>query len=151
MIGAAIRRIFGVFFGFAAAVLAAILTLFFVGGRWATGEIRAELDKNPEFHDMPGFYDFTEILGTIAFTVQIAPALTLLPALAVVILGEVMKIRSVLYYVAMGGLAAALMPLVLQHTGDPAAFKPSAQYLTIMATAGFAAGFVYWLIAGRNA
>ncbi len=151
MIGRAIARLLGVLFGFIAASLAGVLTLFLIGGRWASAQLKAELDKNPEFHDMPGFYDFTEILGALAFAVQIAPALTLLPALAVVILGEVMKIRSMLYYVAAGGLAAALMPLILQQTGDAAAFAPSAQYLTIMATAGFAAGFVYWLIAGRNA
>lgn len=148
MIGSALSRALGVVFGFLAAVLTAIVTLFFVGGRWAAKEIQPEING---YEGTPQYYEFTEIFGALAFAVQISPALTLIPALAVVVLGEVLKIRSILYYVATGGLAAAVMPLVLQQGVDPQAFKPSAQYLSIMATAGFAAGFVYWLIAGRNA
>ncbi len=87
----------------------------------------------------------------VAFFFTVAPLLTLLPALAVAIIGEVARIRSFLYYLLAGGAAAALMPLI---SGPPEGVESatySAHYFAIIATAGFAGGFVYWLIAGRNA
>jgi hypothetical protein len=76
---------------------------------------------------------------------------TLLPALLVIIIGEVARIRASLYYVIGGGTVLAVVP-VLAHIGRPAAVLNFAPMLwPVFATAGFFAGFVYWLIAGRNA
>lgn len=77
--------------------------------------------------------------------------LTLIPALAVVIIGEVARIRTMLYYVLGGGLALVAVPLLARYgeTGGIAAL-PSAVW-QVFATAGFAGGFIYWLLAGRNA
>ncbi len=77
--------------------------------------------------------------------------LTLIPALAIVIIGEVARIRSMLYYVLGGGLALVAVPL-LARFGDINAISalPSGLW-QVFATAGFAGGFIYWLIAGRNA
>jgi len=77
--------------------------------------------------------------------------LTIIPALLVVFIGEVARIRSVLYYVAGGGLALAAVPL-LARMGQVSSSVPADQIVwQVFATAGFAGGFVYWLLAGRNA
>jgi len=77
--------------------------------------------------------------------------LTVIPALLVVFVGEIARIRSLLYYVAGGGLALAAIPLLAQigHAGGVG--LPGQIVWQVFATAGFAGGFVYWLIAGRNA
>ena len=77
--------------------------------------------------------------------------LSLLPALGVIIVGEVARIRSWLYYMIGGGLALACMPLLsrLGSSADIAAV-PSIVW-QVFATAGFAGGLVYWIIAGRRA
>ena len=77
--------------------------------------------------------------------------LTVVPALAVVIIGEVARIRSMLYYVLGGGLAVVAVPL-LARFGETGAISglPTAVW-QVSATAGFAGGWVYWLLAGRNA
>jgi hypothetical protein len=74
----------------------------------------------------------------------------MIPALVVVILGEVARIRSLIYYVVGGGAALAAMPL-LARLGEASLGVPGGVLWQVFATAGFAAGFVYWLIAGRNA
>ncbi len=78
--------------------------------------------------------------------------LTVIPALLVVFVGEVARIRSVLYYVTGGGLALAAVPLLArmgqQGSGE---VLPDQIVWQVFATAGFAGGLVYWLLAGRNA
>lgn len=80
----------------------------------------------------------------------IASGATLIPALLVVVIGEVARIRSWLYYLVGGGLALAILPLLARI--DPGTMTYSLPALWhVFATAGFAGGFVYWLLAGRNA
>lgn len=80
----------------------------------------------------------------------IASGATLIPALLVVIVGEVARIRSWLYYLVGGGVALAIIPLLARV--DPANMTYALPALWhVFATAGFAGGFVYWLLAGRNA
>ena len=78
-------------------------------------------------------------------------SMTIIPALLIIIVGEVARIRSLAYYVVGGGLALAAVPL-LARMGQGDAIASSEQLVwQVFATAGFAGGFVYWLIAGRNA
>jgi hypothetical protein len=85
-------------------------------------------------------------LGWALLSVQ-----TILPPLLLVIIGEVARIRGALYYVVGGGAALAVVPL-LARMGDPArVLMLSPVVWQVLATAGFAGGFVYWLLAGRNA
>jgi hypothetical protein len=79
--------------------------------------------------------------------------LSILPALSVVIIGEVARIRSWLYYMIGGGLALASVPLMAQVVRGAAetATAPPASLWQVLATAGFVGGLVYWLIAGRKA
>ena len=80
----------------------------------------------------------------------IASGATLIPALVVVIVGEVARIRSWLYYMVGGGVALAVIPLLARV--DPGTMTYALPALWhVFATAGFAGGLVYWLLAGRNA
>jgi hypothetical protein len=83
--------------------------------------------------------------------VQLVSLQTLLPALLLVIVGEVARIRGVFYYVVGGGVALAMAPLLtrMAHPADALALAPAVWQ--VLATAGFAGGFVYWVLAGRNA
>lgn len=147
MIWPALRRLVAVAFGFALAIVAGAVTLFFLGARWAAGEVNAFTPQGAD--DMSRALN--DGLGFIAFFFTVAPVLTLLPALAVAVVGEVVRIRSILYYLVGGGAAAALMPLIATRTDITESSAYAAPYFTLMATAGFAAGMVYWLVAGRNA
>lgn len=83
---------------------------------------------------------------------ELVPALasgfTVLPVIALVAIGEVARIRSALYYVAGGGAALAVIPLLARFGSEAGAPLVLWQ---VMATAGFAGGLVYWLLAGRSA
>lgn len=79
---------------------------------------------------------------------QLASGFTVLPVLALVVAGEVARIRSPLYYVGGGGAVLAVIPL-LARAGAEAG--PSPIVWQVLATAGFVGGFVYWLLAGRKA
>ncbi|HXF53389.1 MAG TPA: hypothetical protein VNK52_04625 [Hyphomicrobiaceae bacterium] len=96
-----------------------------------------------------------EGLGQIAILLQealiLATGLSVLPALLLIVVGEVARIRSLLYYVIGGGLALALMPLAFRFGQNEPLAVPSVMLLQVLAAAGFAGGFVYWLIAGRRA
>lgn len=147
MIWPAIRRILGVALGFAIGVATATITLFFLGSRWAAGEVSTYA---PETADEVTHL-LNEWLGIMAFFMTVAPLMTLLPALAVVVVGEIARLRSLLYYVLGGGAAAVLMPIIMAPSDVAASPTYSAQYFAIIATAGFAGGLVYWLVSGRNA
>lgn len=78
--------------------------------------------------------------------------LTIVPAVLLVIVGEVARIRSWLYYMVGGGLSLGLLPIAMATamSADAAAMPPAALW-QVLATAGFAGGLTYWLLAGRTA
>lgn len=83
-------------------------------------------------------------------------AMTIVPAVLVVIIGEVARIRSVLYYIVGGGIAFAAVPLLARYgqAGAGASLSsilPATLVWQVFATAGFLGGWVYWFLAGRNA
>jgi len=80
----------------------------------------------------------------------LASGLTILPALLIVLIGEVARIRSSLYYIIGGGLALVAVPMLAQFS-SAGLVLPSPVVWQVFATAGFAGGFVYWLLAGRRA
>jgi hypothetical protein len=90
-----------------------------------------------------------DILGLL---VALTSVQTLLPPLLLVIVGEVARLRSALYYVIGGGISIAIIPL-LARLADPMQFMVGLSPVVwqVLATAGFAGGLVYWLLAGRNA
>ena len=91
-------------------------------------------------------------MATLLFGLtQWGAALSVVPAILAVVIGEVARIRSLVYWVAAGGMAAVVVP-VLNGLADAAheIVLPEAALLQILATAGFAAGVVYWALAGRS-
>jgi len=76
---------------------------------------------------------------------------SIIPTLLVIFTGEIARIRSLVYYVAGGGLALAAVPLLARTQQSGGFVMPEHAVWQVFATAGFAGGFVYWLIAGRNA
>ncbi|MFV0297882.1 MAG: hypothetical protein ACK5JT_17385 [Hyphomicrobiaceae bacterium] len=129
--------------GFVLAAMATAAVFFTLGLERLTHAV-ASADMQHDGVDM--FFSFA------AGAVGIAGAATIIPALAIIIIGEVSRIRSFSYYVAGGGIAMAVMPLMaavgsfgLGSSGNLGSTWP------VFATAGFAGGFLYWLVAGRTA
>lgn len=85
-------------------------------------------------------------LGFVVFSVQ-----TLVPVLLLVIAGEIAHIRTPIYYVLGGGAALAVIPLLARLGNAGIATDAVTALWQLFATAGFAGGFVYWLVAGRTA
>lgn len=89
---------------------------------------------------------FDQVIAFIEQGTEIVAAFTVIPAILFAIIGEVARIRSALYYVIGGGVSMAVTPLLAQGVEGGAAVV-----WQVFAAAGFAGGFVYWLIAGRSA
>ena len=130
---------------FLSAALASLALLFALGGIWAGEELRAAAPNDPVVRNG------APVFGVLLFARTVGPALTALPALIAVVAGEVMRVRSWRYYVLAGGLSLAAIPiLAVPETADLATILAS-QTMTIFATAGFAGGLLYWLLAGARA
>lgn len=128
------------------AVVAAGAVLITLGLERATHAVQA---GHPDLAQWSGWLDIAMGMTGMAQFVSLAPA-TLL-----VIIGEVAGIRSSVYYVAGGGVALAALPLLaeammLRSSGTTHVLQAS-QFWQIFATAGFAGGLAYWLVAGRTA
>ena len=96
--------------------------------------------------DVPLEAAFTLIGQAVIFT----SAMTIVPAVALVIVGEVARIRSIYYYVLGGGLAVVAGPALVQLGQGGEFAMPAAAVWQVLSTAGFLGGFTYWLIAGRT-
>jgi hypothetical protein len=126
-------------------ILAALTTLFVILSLGQERVVQAMTGRGPDEATIGAAFD---LLGLAVALVSVQ---TLLPALLLIIVGEVGRIRSAMYYVIGGGAALALVPL-LSRLGEPSAVLGLASAVwQVLATAGFAGGFVYWLLAGRNA
>ncbi|XSG81796.1 MAG: hypothetical protein ACPW61_12075 [Methyloligella sp. ZOD6] len=137
-------RVLWVVLSFFVASGIALAVLLLLGALWVGDELRQAAPHDPMMQEGG------EVFGLVMFTAAVAPTLTILPALIAVIVGEVLKFRSWIYYVVAGGLSLLAVPLLVGTPDEMAALPPS-QATAIFATAGFAGGFVYWLICGRGA
>jgi hypothetical protein len=145
MISRIIFRAILVAVAFCVAALAALAVLFGLGAIWAGDELRAAAPNDPLVRDG------APIFGLVLFAGTVGPALTALPALVAVIAGEVLRIRSWMYYVVAGGLSLAAIPVLAAPEGAELSAILASHAMTIFATAGFAGGFIYWLLAGARA
>lgn len=142
----AIARTLAVTFGFLLAAIASAMILVTLGLERFVHERAATSPTG--FEELDGVVSFFE---QVTFLGTMASGFSIVPALLVVIIGEVASISSSLYYVLAGGAALAVMPL-LSTLLDPESTRIASTTLyQVLATAGFGGGFVYWLIAGRNA
>ena len=64
-------------------------------------------------------------------------------------IGELARIRSVFYYVVGGRTALTVVPLLAGLPPPHARGPPAPAVWQVLATAGSAGGFVYWLLAGH--
>jgi len=92
---------------------------------------------------------FDAAVEFFGFALQLLSVYTLLPAIVLILIAEVARIRALLYYVIGGGATLATVPL-LTRLQQPAGTLDAVIW-PVLATAGFAGGLVYWLLAGRNA
>ncbi len=95
--------------------------------------------------------DASQIFEFMRQASALASAATIVPAILLVIVGEVARIRSSAYYILGGGAALCALPLMAMAGSLSSDLTPLGTLWTVFATAGFAGGFVYWLLAGRNA
>lgn len=129
----------------------------FVISAIATGFMLVTLGMERVTQAMAGRGDDVASIGAILDLLRqaqvLATGLTLLPAVLVVIVGEVARIRSALYYIVGGGLALAAVPLLARvgQASSASAVLPPTLVWQVFASAGFLGGFVYWALAGRRA
>ena len=86
--------------------------------------------------------------GTVAAITLSAGAISFVPALIAVVLAEAFAWRSVFYYLLVGGALGLAADRLTDFIGPPALAE---RRLLVYLAAGFVAGLVYWLIAGRAA
>jgi hypothetical protein len=146
MILKTILRAIWVACAFVIAAGVALAVLFALGSNWVGDQLRAAAPHDPILQQ-----GAAPIFGMVMFAGAVAPALTALPALAAIIAGEVLRIRSWIYYVLAGGASLAAIPLLVPSSTASAAEIVTSHYMTIFLAAGFAGGFVYWLLAGARA
>lgn len=128
------------------AIGAALAVLFALGAMWVGDELRAAAPHDPMLR-----HGADRIFGVILFAGTVTPALTILPALAAIVAGEVLRIRSWMYYVLTGGASLVAIPLLISPRAEDIQSLPANPYMSIFAAAGFVGGFVYWLLAGARA
>lgn len=144
-----VRTIFRVLWAataFLLAVTVAVSVLFALGALWVGDELRAAAPYDPMLR-----HGAAPMFGMVLFASTVTPALTVLPAAIAAIVGEVLRLRSWMYYVLAGGAALAAIPILAAPPSHALPTWPASQWMTIFAAAGFAGGFVYWLLAGRSA
>ena len=137
---AVIGRLILVPIAFVIAALIALFVLVTLGSERITHAIHGSDDVSA-----------SAAMELIGQAVALTSAMTIVPALVLVIIGEVARIRSIYYYVVGGGLALIAIPLIAQLGQGESLVMPGAVVLQVFATSGFLAGFAYWLIAGRTA
>lgn len=109
--------------------------------------------------DWPGFagdiVDRMFFWMLVFFGTSFTGAMLFMPMLVLIALAEAFKVRSLLAYAAVG---AVLLSLAVYGTSNPVGEElidapppPIPRTTEIGAASGVAFGFVYWLIAGRNA
>lgn len=138
-----VGRILWIPFAMLAAALSTVAVIVVLGQERI---VQAMAGREPDQVVVSAAFD---ILGLL---VALTSVQTLLPPLLLVIVGEVARLRSALYYVVGGGLSIAVIPLVAR-LADPMQFMVGLSPVVwqVLATAGFAGGLVYWVLAGRNA
>lgn len=145
MIGRALARLFLVPIGL---LLAAAVAMFVIGSL-GLERFTQEMHRGGDVLDAGGMlWGLFRQWGTIG---RLASAVTLVPVLLLIVIGEVARLRTAMYYVLGGGLALGIIPLLAKVEAGGTFQMPATAIWQVFATGGFAAGFVYWMIAGRSA
>jgi hypothetical protein len=124
----------------------ALIVLYVLGALWVGNELRTAAPHEPALH-----HGAAPFFGIVLFASTVTPALTALPALAAAIVGEVLRIRSWIYYLLAGGASLAAIPLLVATSSADLPSIATSRYMAIFLASGFAGGFIYWLLAGARA
>ena len=107
----------------------------------------------PEWDDLTAMgLNSAAVWAVIAVSATAIAAIAMVPALLVIALAEGFGWRSVVIYGVLGGVLALALSYGLDfagYVGDPDSLL--AREREVIAAAGIAGGFVYWLFAGRKA
>jgi hypothetical protein len=122
--------------------IAALWILVTLGLERATVAVHGRSADLSSLEDLAGLARGLHAMATVA---------TIMPALGLVLVGEVARIRSSVYYIVGGGIALAALPLLARVGSLGDGLSQFGLIWQVFATAGFVGGFVYWLIAGRSA
>ena len=131
---------------FCISAFTAVLSLFILGTLWAGGALR-------EFAQTQGdefIWYGSDAFGTVFFVSAVAPALTALPGIIAILVGELFHIRSGLYYTLAGGASLAAIPF-LASTGAPGKLYNLHEEMAflIMPIGMFAHGLIWGVIVYR--
>ena len=126
-------------------LLSALVSLFVIVSLGHERIVQAMVGRGPEQASIDAAFTL------LAFVLQLLSVYTLAPAILLVVIGEVARLRSALYYVIGGGATLAAVPLLARLQQPASALEIAEVVWQVLATGGFAGGFVYWLLAGRNA
>lgn len=89
------------------------------------------------------------ILLTLLFIIAYTGYASFLPAMTAIAIGEVLGKRDWAYYLASGAIVAAVVIGLFLAEGVEEAEDP--EFILSFLAAGLTGGWIYWLIAGRNA
>ncbi|WP_068310617.1 hypothetical protein [Polycladidibacter hongkongensis] len=98
-----------------------------------------------------GLVSFFAIYFGALVSSSIIGSLAIIPASFAIVLSEISEWRGVIFHVSAGGVIALViwwMGGEIPSNGEHMPVRPGS---SVAATAGFMAGFVYWVIAGRLA
>jgi hypothetical protein len=146
MILKTVFRMIWVAIAFLLAASAALACLFLLGTMWGLEVWRTASPRDPVSYSLLG-----PAFSITGFTSIVLPVLKMWPALLIAVAGEVLRLRSWMYYVLGGGISLAVNPILGQPRLAELPAAIAGQYLSIFAAAGFVGGFIYWLLAGARA
>ena len=141
----ALIRVIMVPIAFMLALMSAMFVLFTLGQERIVQELALGGESGDWIDIAANLFKNAELF------LSLASAFTIVPSLLLIIIGEVSRIRSSIYYIVGGGAVLAAIPVLARLSGTEDFILPSATILQVFASAGFAAGLVYWLVAGRTA
>jgi hypothetical protein len=126
-------------------LLSALVSLFVIVTLGHERIVQAMVGRGPDQASIDAAFTL------FAFVLQLLSLYTLAPAILLVVIGEVARLRSALYYVIGGGATLAAVPLLARLQQPASALDIAELVWQVLVTSGLAGGFVYWLLAGRNA
>jgi hypothetical protein len=107
----------------------------------------------PEWDDLLSLgIQSAAVWSVVAVGAAVIATIAMLPALLMIALAEGFAWRSSLVYAALGGVLALALGYGLDfagYLGEPDSYL--AREREVLAAAGIAGGFVYWMFAGRKA
>jgi hypothetical protein len=142
---AVLARVVMVIFAYILACIAAAIVL-------TIGTLAPHWDEISQLGAQSSDLQSVALWSVVAVSSAGVAIVALVPSLLVIVLAEGLALRSIVVYGVLGGALALAMSYGLDFAGF---FGPQdnlvAHEREVLAAAGIAGGFVYWLFAGRKA